>query len=76
MEISDIKPLEQPTIKHHNSSTDSQQSDPESPSLEMTVVLNEQNPYWANDAPLRCASNAEMSPGGKVGRDFKFQVSF
>jgi len=73
MEISDITRSEQSTIQHHNSSTDSQQSDSESPSLEMTVVLNEQNPYWANDT-LRCASNAEMSPGGKARKDFKFQV--
>jgi hypothetical protein len=50
-------------------------SDPESP-LEMTVVLNEaMNPYWSNDNPLRCASNADLSSvGGKSRRDFKFQV--
>lgn len=59
----------------HNSILQTQSS-PGS-TVEMTVVLNESNTYWASEAPLRCASNADLlSADGQVRRDYKFQVSF
>jgi hypothetical protein len=67
---------EEPLLTPPHSLDSPQQSDPDSP-LEMTIVLNEaMNPYWSNDGPLRCASNADFnSVDGKSRRDFKFQVS-
>lgn len=82
MEISDKTRLEQPTTiqqlnYRHSQDSDSQQSELDSPTLGMTVVLNDSNPYWANDAALRCASNSDLSSvDHKCRRDFKFQVSF
>lgn len=72
MEISNKKRLPTSTTYQSQLSQDlseQSQSDPDSP-IEMTVVINDPNHYWANSTALRCASNAG---GGK--RDFKFKVS-